>query len=203
MSRESDERLWRLASVLRIHQNATDRLDEAACALLGINRTDGRCLDILDRMGRMSAGALGAEAGLSSGAVTAMVDRLEKAGYLRRVPDPGDRRRVLVEVTERAGQIAGLIYGRFQEVGQAMMAEMDAAQMAFVTRFLLISSEMNLALARRLAATTAEAREGTEPMALARRFSEAMKGEAEAVAAAIPEAVDAAEAALTPMRPLR
>ena len=69
--------------------------------LLGLNRTDTRCLDIIERLDGVSAGRLASEAGLSTGAVTTVLDRLERAGYARRVPDPGDRRRVLVELTPR------------------------------------------------------------------------------------------------------
>ncbi|MGZ9812198.1 MarR family winged helix-turn-helix transcriptional regulator [Pseudoroseicyclus sp. H15] len=203
MSRELPPDLARLSAALRIQQNASDRLDEAACAVFGINRTDGRCLDILDRRGRMSAGELGAEAGLSSGAVTAMVDRLAKAGYIRRVPDPGDRRRVLVETTERTTEISELVYGGFQEVGHEMMGGLSEEQMRFVTRFMLISAEMNLALAERLNATLAQMPKSADPMEIAQSFSQRMQGEAQAVAARIPEAVDAAEATLTQNPPQR
>lgn len=91
-----------LAGEIRAGQRATDVVDELVCQLLGINRTDARCLDILEQEGSMSAGQLAQESRLTTGAITAVIDRLERAGYARRVPDPGDRRRVLVEATETA-----------------------------------------------------------------------------------------------------
>jgi DNA-binding MarR family transcriptional regulator len=72
------------------------------CQLLGINRTDARCLDILDQHGSMSAGDLAEASRLSTGAIPGVIDRLERAGMARRVPDPKDRRRVLVEPTPEA-----------------------------------------------------------------------------------------------------
>ena len=91
-----------LGGEVRANQRATDVVDDLVCQLLGVNRTDARCLDILDEHGRMSAGDLAEASRLTTGAITAVIDRLERAGYARRVPDPSDRRRVLVEPTEKA-----------------------------------------------------------------------------------------------------
>jgi DNA-binding MarR family transcriptional regulator len=91
-----------LGHEVRATQRATDMVDDLVCELLGINRTDARCVDILDQHGRMSAGDLAQASGLTTGAITAVIDRLERAGYARRVPDPADRRRVLVELTPSA-----------------------------------------------------------------------------------------------------
>jgi DNA-binding MarR family transcriptional regulator len=122
MSRKDrDALLEELTEQFRAYQTATDRLDELGQRIMGINRTDGRCLDILDRAGRITAGRLAAESGLTTGAVTAVVDRLERAGYVRRVPDPTDRRKVLVEVTEKAGKLAGEIYGGIAARGRRLL----------------------------------------------------------------------------------
>jgi DNA-binding MarR family transcriptional regulator len=91
-----------LGAQVRAGQRATDVVDDLMCQLLGVNRTDARCLDILDEHGSMSAGDLAEASRLTTGAITAVIDRLELAGYARRVPDPSDRRRVLVEPTEKA-----------------------------------------------------------------------------------------------------
>jgi len=95
-----------LGAEVRAGQRATDVVDDLMCQLLGVNRTDARCLDILDEHGSMSAGDLAEASRLTTGAITAVIDRLERAGYARRVPDPSDRRRVLVEPTEKAYQAA-------------------------------------------------------------------------------------------------
>ena len=95
-----------LGDEVRGNQRATDMVDELVCQLLGINRTDARCMDILEQHGSMSAGDLSEASRLTTGAITAVIDRLERAGIARRVPDPSDRRRVLVEPTEKALEFA-------------------------------------------------------------------------------------------------
>jgi DNA-binding MarR family transcriptional regulator len=91
-----------VAEELRLSGVTNDIADQVLADYLGLNRTDTRCLDIIERLDGVSAGRLAAEAGLSTGAVTTVLDRLERAGYARRVPDPGDRRRVLVQLTPDA-----------------------------------------------------------------------------------------------------
>jgi len=65
--------------------NIARLFDEAAASYAGINRTDARCLDIIDRYGPMTAGQVATEVRLTSGAVTAVLDRLEAVGLVRRV----------------------------------------------------------------------------------------------------------------------
>ncbi len=69
----------------------------AVAAKLGLSLTDLVCSEILARTGAITAGELAALSGLTTGAITGVVDRLEKAGFVRRVNDPNDRRRVIVE----------------------------------------------------------------------------------------------------------
>ena len=88
MSREPGdrERLYQeLGGEVRANQRATDVVDELMAEALGINRTDARCLDILDQYGSMSAGDLAEASRLSTGAITAVIDHLERAGLARRL----------------------------------------------------------------------------------------------------------------------
>ena len=95
-------------------------MDAAAALYFGIHRTDLSLLDVLQLGGRMTAGELARRGSLSPGAVTAALDRLEGAGYVRRVRDEVDRRRVFVEVTdkmlERAAQVYGPLAARSEEL---------------------------------------------------------------------------------------
>ena len=112
MSRQTkNDLINELSLEVRAGQGAVDQMDDAACRALGINRTDGRCLDIIDREGPVAAGRLAEASGLTTAAVTAVIDRLERAGYARRVGDPKDRRRVLVELTPLARERADAIWG--------------------------------------------------------------------------------------------
>ena len=95
----------------RLQQSAYDRFEDAAAAYFGVNRTAMRCMDVLDRLGRLTAGEVAVETGLTSGAVTAMLDRLERMELVHRLADSSDRRRVLVEMTDKARQVAAEIYG--------------------------------------------------------------------------------------------
>lgn len=104
-----------MVDAMRASQTASDMLDEAFCEFLGINRTDGRCLDVISRLGSITAGHLANELGLTTGAVTAMVDRLEVAGLVVRRSDPEDRRKVLIEMTPEAAQVGTEIYGQMAE----------------------------------------------------------------------------------------
>ena len=115
MSRSRPRLINEAALEARLHQNAYDRFEDAAAALFGVNRTAMRCMDVLDRAGQLTAGDIAAQTGLTSGAVTAMLDRLERADLVRRLPDASDRRRVLVELTGKARQIAAEIYGPLSE----------------------------------------------------------------------------------------
>jgi DNA-binding MarR family transcriptional regulator len=90
-----------------IIQNVTDKIRElsteavmfhqALADELGLYITDHKCLDLIHRFGAMPAGKLGELTGLTTGAITGMIDRLEKVGYVRRTNDPKDRRKTIVE----------------------------------------------------------------------------------------------------------
>ena len=102
MSRHKREVFDQLLAEVRGSQNATARFDQAVADAAGLNRTDMRIIAALDQEGPVPAGRLAEVTGLSSGAMTTALDRLERAGYARRARDTGDRRRVLGELTEQA-----------------------------------------------------------------------------------------------------
>jgi DNA-binding MarR family transcriptional regulator len=70
--------------------------NQSAAARLGINLTDCQCLNILQMHGAVSAGQLAKVTGLTTGAITGVIDRLEKAHFVQRIKDPHDRRKVIV-----------------------------------------------------------------------------------------------------------
>jgi DNA-binding MarR family transcriptional regulator len=77
---------------------------EAVGARLGLSASDQRALTLIGKHGPLTAGQLAEHTGLTPGAITGMVDRLERAGLARREPDPSDRRRVRVASTGAGGQ---------------------------------------------------------------------------------------------------
>lgn len=132
-----DEAVAALTAAVRDNQRATDAFDAAVAARLGVNRTDGACLDVLDQLGgAATAGELAAALQLTSGAATTMIDRLTAAGYVARVTDPGDRRRVRVAVTDRARELIAEIYGPLAAAGAEVFRPYSADQLDLVREIL-------------------------------------------------------------------
>ena len=136
------ELLDRLAAAVRANQRATDIVDELVCRLLGINRTDARCIDILDERSPLSAGELAASSGLTTGAITAVLDRLERAGYARRVADPADRRRVLVELTPKAREASLELFGPLAEAWAPLDVRFSDDELTLMIEFQLLGREI-------------------------------------------------------------
>jgi len=95
---------------LRALSTAQDRLDHYAADRFGVNRTDLRALDLIGQAGVISPTELAAALGMSTGATSTVLDRLEAVGYARREPDPDHRRRTLVRITHRAEQLSEAIF---------------------------------------------------------------------------------------------
>jgi DNA-binding MarR family transcriptional regulator len=79
-----------IAGSILYNQQIADRV--------GLHLTDVQCINILELMGPSTPGELARFTGLTTGGVTMMLDRLEKAGYLKREPNPRDRRSVVVHL---------------------------------------------------------------------------------------------------------
>lgn len=127
----------------RAYHGAVDQVDEAVAVCARVNRTDLRCLDILERLGPLSAGELATASGLTTGAVTTVLDRLETVGYARRERDPVDRRRVLVNVTDEVRAAARELYGPLQAAHAEAYADFDDGELEVIREFLRRSREVN------------------------------------------------------------
>jgi DNA-binding MarR family transcriptional regulator len=143
------ELLNRAGLAVRLHQNAYDRFEDAASEYFGVNRTAMRCMDVLERAGRLSAGDIARQTGLTSGAVTALIDRLEAAGYVRRIRDTADRRRILVELTESAQRGAAEVYGPLVEAFVEYEKYSDD-ELRLITGYIERGSDLLLAHAERI-----------------------------------------------------
>lgn len=132
-----------LIEEIRGYQTAVQQMDEAAHRALGINATDGRCLDVIDRRGLISAGQLASEAGLTTGAVTAVLDRLEAKELVRRVPDPNDRRRILIEVTDKQREAAAGLYFPMKAMADPWFAELSEDDVRLLVAFNRVGREIN------------------------------------------------------------
>jgi DNA-binding MarR family transcriptional regulator len=146
-----------VGEVVARYRTATNRdvaFDKLAAGRLGVSVTDLHCLNIVESRNGLTAGELAVESGLTTGAVTAVVDRLERAGYARRVRDEHDRRKVKVEVTEGFSTRAGEIWGPVAADWQAALAErFSAAELTTIAAFLTQVDELGERHAARLAAS--------------------------------------------------
>jgi len=152
--------LSEVAEELRLSGVTNDIADQVVADFLGLNRTDTRCLDIIERLDGVSAGRLASEAGLSTGAVTTVLDRLERAGYARRVQDPGDRRRVLVELTPAARRELQQLYAPLTDATMRQLEGYTTDEVSLVRDFMRDNRRLNEAHAERVRARRRFGQEG-------------------------------------------
>jgi DNA-binding MarR family transcriptional regulator len=137
------EQVGELIRLFRRNGNQDRAFDHLAAELLGVNDTDLDCLNIIERRGGVTAGELADESGLTTGAVTGVIDRLERAGYARRSPDERDRRKVVVEVTPRFYRRARRIWGPMAREWQKQIGKrFTAEQLDVVADFLRASTDI-------------------------------------------------------------
>ncbi|MFC5186879.1 MarR family winged helix-turn-helix transcriptional regulator [Actinomadura harenae] len=115
---------------------ALGRFNDLIAQRLGIATTDLLCLHVLNRAGASTAGALSTQLARTTGAVTHMLDRLEKAGYVQRMQDPQDRRRVLVEASPEGLERIAALYERLDARSRQVMAAFSGEELATVQTFL-------------------------------------------------------------------
>jgi DNA-binding MarR family transcriptional regulator len=127
---------------MRNYQIALDVFDDAVANKLGLNRTDFRCVDILEQHQPMTAGALAQATRLTSGAITFALDRLEQAGFVRRIRDETDRRRVLVELVPAAQRQAARLHEPMVRDARAAMSKYTASELAVICDFLVSAREV-------------------------------------------------------------
>ena len=141
MSKKSSDNRSKLLTALggefRQFATVTVLFHQAIADRLGMHVTDHKCAGILLRTGPITAGELAEQTGLTTGAVTGVIDRLEKAGFVRRAKDPGDRRRVVVEpVPERIERQIGPL---FESIGRTMAdvcAQYSNQELALIRDFI-------------------------------------------------------------------
>ncbi|HKN53201.1 MAG TPA: MarR family transcriptional regulator [Amycolatopsis sp.] len=102
----------RLMAAGRALSTATVMFHYAVAERMGLSPTEDKAMELLDRLGPLTAGKLAEHSGLAAASVTALVDRLERKGFARRVRHPTDRRRVVIEaVPERIDSVYSLLTG--------------------------------------------------------------------------------------------
>jgi len=147
----------RLSAAIREYQREIDALDQAVAERLALNRSDLRCVDLLlDRP--MSLTELGERAGLGRSAMTTVLDRLEAAGYARRVRDEGDRRKFLVRLTPKVLGLIGEIFEPYAAEATADLDRYSVTELELLERFFGAGTRRHADHARRIRAQTREPR---------------------------------------------
>ncbi len=144
------ELLATIGQLVQTFQDATDEVDEAVSRRLGLNRTDLRCLSVLSRVGAVSASALADATGLTRGAMTTALDRIESAGLARRVWDQRDRRTVRVEMTDRAKREVEVLYGPLAKEGFQLLQKYTTKELEAVLRYLEDGGQLQRAHAQKI-----------------------------------------------------
>jgi DNA-binding MarR family transcriptional regulator len=135
----------------RVSGNLDSAFDSLAARQLGVSDTDLRCLNIIENSGGLSAGELAVQSGLTTGAITGVLDRLERAGYARRTPDAVDRRRVSVAVTRSFYRRAERIWGPVAADWHATLSKhFTAAELETIAEFLRVASDVTRGQLERL-----------------------------------------------------
>jgi len=103
---------------------------------LGLNITDYECLSLLTIQGDSSPGELARYTGLTSGSTTAMLDRLEKVQFIRRKPNPKDRRGLLIEINEKWRETVGPMVTGVQKAHQDLIESYSEEELKVIADFL-------------------------------------------------------------------
>ena len=128
-----------------MNSTETALFQQAAAAKYGLGITDMKAVSALMQEGAMTAGQLSLRLSLTTGAVTSLIDRLERHGFVRREPDPKDRRKVIVAVnyeTIAAGNAGGNVYLSIGAAFNALYATYTTEQLEFLARHLRTSIEL-------------------------------------------------------------
>ena len=145
---------------LRDYIVEADRLSQAFCDAHGIHRTDLHALmhlrDAARRGEEVTAGRLADHLGLSSGATTSVIDRLERDGHVQRVRGDSDRRRVTVRFDRAVDGVGRTFFRPLGERSDAVLADFTEEELQVVLRFL---GGMTGAVAAEIARITADAEE--------------------------------------------
>src|ERR1700746_1745505 len=121
-----------IAGSIIYNQQVADRV--------GLRLTDMQCINVLELMGPSTPGELARSTGLTTGGVTVMLDRLEKGGYVKRAPNPRDRRSVLVRLNPAKLK---RIQAFYREVNQQMAALLDETPEPELRSMVDMFSKMN------------------------------------------------------------
>lgn len=155
MTRKShSELVGALLLGLREQASRTLMFHQAIAERAGLGPTDMKALDLARSEPSLTAGRLAAVTGLSTSATTALLDRLERRGFVERHRDPADRRKVVIKpVADAGGPADAAVFGRIETWVRDYLSDRDDETLEFLVRFV---ADMNAESAELTASITAE-----------------------------------------------
>jgi DNA-binding MarR family transcriptional regulator len=145
MSSNQPQRAELLAAVLREVRRMTAQsvlISQAVSERFGLSSSDLECLDLALLSGGATAGEFANVTGLTTGAITGVIDRLERAGYVRREKDPADRRKVIVRARATMTRQIAPVYDSLQREMTALWSRYSDEQLALILDFLARSCDL-------------------------------------------------------------
>jgi DNA-binding MarR family transcriptional regulator len=139
-SRKGKTLVSSLRRAVRLFIAGASFLSQRAADTLDLHPTDMQFVNLLDLLGPMTPGALAQWSGLSSGGVTVFIDRLESAGYVRREPNPEDRRSVLIHLQPTRQERVDVNYKGAQKQFAEVTKGFSEAELEIILRFFTASS---------------------------------------------------------------
>ena len=139
------DREARLAAVLREVRRMTAQsvlISQAVSERFGLTSSDLECLDLALLSGGATAGEFAKATGLTTGAITGVIDRLERAGYVRREKDPADRRKVVVRARPAMTRRIAPVYDSLQREMSALWSRYSDGELALILDFLTRSCDL-------------------------------------------------------------
>ena len=142
-------------------------LSNAVAERVGLSSSDLECLDfvVMAQEEAITAGDLAAATGLTSGAITGLIDRLESAGFVRREADPRDRRKVRVVPVRSAVEQLGTYYAPLAERTDALWAQFTEKELRLILDFTRGSTAVAAEEAARIRTLSARRRSASPPEA--------------------------------------
>jgi len=133
---------------------------QSVAASLGLYNNDFLTIDILHEKGPVTAGELSKLTGLTTGSVTALIDRLEKTGFVRRQHDPHDRRKVIIVPLYENKEEVSNIYLQLHETMVKLASSYSDEELELITQFLGKASDVLEEQIRHLNSKTARNEKG-------------------------------------------
>lgn len=163
MPREDPHPEEQVRALLNRRSDAAEQHRTSLGRLLGLDPTEAAAILHIGRSGQLRPGDLGRRLGLTSGGVTALVQRLERAGHVRRHAHPRDRRSTLLSLEPATVERAAACYAPLVAELDALVERMPEGEQAVLLRFLERVVEITERHARLLASTAEAAR--AQPLA--------------------------------------